>query len=402
MTPSPEMEYIPLRLKRHEERRVLGGHPWIYSNEIDTTATPIKGLEPGAPVRVLDHRGREIGTGYANPHTLIAVRLVSRDARHPFGVSLIRHRLKVALALRERLCEAPFYRAVFAESDGLPGLVVDRYGEVLAVQITTAGMERLSEAILDALEKELRLKAIWLRNDSPQRGLEGLPLETRCARGACPEQVVVREGALEFLVPVAGGQKTGWFFDQRDNRRDLGRFVRGARVLDVFSYLGGWGLQAVAQGAAQAICVDESERAIDGVLENARRNGLEDRVGVIEGNAFEALRGLRDEGERFDVVVVDPPAFIKRRKDLKNGLAAYRRINELAMRLLDRDGILISCSCSHHLHEPVFVEQLWGAARHIDRRMQILARGGQSADHPVHPAIPETAYLKAVFARIHR
>ncbi|RMG51074.1 MAG: class I SAM-dependent rRNA methyltransferase, partial [Gammaproteobacteria bacterium] len=339
---------------------------------------------------------------YANPHTLIAVRLVSRDARHPFAPSLIRHRLKVALALRERLYDAPFYRAVFAESDGLPGLVVDRYGEVLAVQVTTAGMERMSEVILDALERALRPAGIWLRNDTAQRELEGLECYSRCARGECPESVVIREGTLEFEVPVAGGQKTGWFYDQRDNRRELGRYVQGARVLDVFSYLGGWGLQAVAQGAAQAICVDASERAIDGVLANARRNGLEDRIGVIEDNAFEALRGLRDEGERFDVVIVDPPAFIKRRKDVKNGLAAYRRINELAMRLIDRDGFLVSCSCSHHLREEALVEQLWGAARHIDRRMQILARGGQSADHPVHPAIPETAYLKAVFARIHR
>jgi 23S rRNA (cytosine1962-C5)-methyltransferase len=394
--------FRPLRLKKNEERRIKQGHLWVYSNEIDTQATPLKDFAVGEPVDIQDCQGHTLGTGYVNPHSLLCARLVSRDRKHPFSSSLIVHRLKVALALRERLYDEPCYRLVFGEADGLPGLVIDRFGDACVVQVTTAGMELMIDDIAEALDKVINPRAIWLRNDSSIRVQEGLENYTRCLKGDCPDTAEISEHGLRFLVPLATGQKTGWFYDQRDNRRDLGRFVRDGRVLDVFSYLGGWGLQSLAQGAASALCVDDSAAALDGVAMNAALNNLQDRLSVRKGDAFEVLRGLHEEGERFDVVVVDPPAFIKRKKDMKNGLNAYRRINELAMRLIDRDGFLISCSCSYHLAREQLVGVMQGAARHIDRDLQILAHGYQSADHPMHPAIAETAYLKVVYSRVTR
>ncbi len=392
-----------LKLKRNEDRRIRQGHLWIFSNEVDTTNTPLKAFEPGDVVAIEDARGKLLGTGYVNPHSLIAARLVSRDRNHPFDASLIVHRLKVALSMRERLFPAPYYRLVFGEGDGLPGLVVDRFDDVLVVQITTAGMERQRQAIVDALVKVVAPAAIVLRNDSPIRDLEGLARYVEMASGEMPERLTVVEHGSRFEAPLAGGQKTGWFYDQSDNRRDLGRWVRGARVLDVFSYVGGWGVQAVAQGAESALCLDESPLAIEHVTRNARINGVDDQVGTLRGEAFAALKSLKADEQRFDVVVVDPPAFIKRKKDFRKGLDAYQRINGLAMRLLSRDGILISCSCSHHLGRDDLVQALNRAVRHIGgRRLQILWQGGQAVDHPVHPAIPETSYLKAVVCRVVR
>ncbi len=392
-----------LKLKRNEDRRIRQGHLWIFSNEVDTANTPLKAFESGEVVAIEDARGKLLGTGYVNPHSLIAARLVSRDPRHPFDGSLIVHRLKVALAMRQRFFPAPYYRLVFGESDGLPGLVVDRFDDVLVAQITTAGMERQRQAIVDALVKVVSPTTIVLRNDNAIRDLEGLERYVEVALGEMPERVEVVEHDTRFEAPLATGQKTGWFFDQSDNRRELGRWVREARVLDVFSYVGGWGIQAVAQGAESALCIDESPLAIEYVARNAELNGLEDRVGVLREEAFAALKSLKEGDERFDVIVVDPPAFIKRKKDFRRGLDAYQRINGLAMRLLQRDGILISCSCSHHLGRADLIRALNRAVRHIGgRELQILWQGGQAADHPVHPAIPETEYLKAVVCRIIR
>jgi 23S rRNA (cytosine1962-C5)-methyltransferase len=394
--------FRPLRLKKKEERRIKMGHPWVYSNEIDTGVSPLKEFSAGEVVEIQDHQGHTLGTGYINPHSLICARLVSRDPKHPFSASVIVHRINVALSLRERLYAEPYYRLVFGESDGLPGLVIDRFGDVCVVQVSTAGMELMIEAIAEALDKIVKPTAIWLRNDSSIRKQEGLESYVRCLSGDCPDATEIIEHGLRFRVPMGSGQKTGWFYDQRDNRKDLAPYVKGGRVLDVFSYLGGWGLQSVAQGAASALCVDDSATALEGVLENAELNNLQDQVMAMKGDAFDVLKALHADGERFDVVVVDPPAFIKRRKDMKNGLNAYRRINELAMRLIDRDGFLISCSCSYHLSREQLMGVMQGSARHIDRDLQILAHGYQSMDHPMHPAIAETAYLKVVYSRVTR
>lgn len=393
-------EFAPLRLKKNEERRLRAGHLWVYSNEIDTALTPLQGFQPGQPVTIHAHNGKVLGTGYVNPHSLICARLVSRDPDHPLSLSLLVHRFNVALALRERLYSKPFYRLVYGEADGLPGLVVDRFDNVCVVQITTAGMERLKNDIIAALDKVVRPAGILWRNDGPMRTLEGLDSYVETAAGQVPETLIVEENSARLRVPLLTGQKTGWFFDQRDNRTRLARYVPGRRVLDLFSYIGAWGVQAALHGAEEVLCVDSSGPALELATANAGLNGVAQRFHTRQGDAFAVLKSLREARERFDVVILDPPAFVKRKKDLKEGTQAYRRLNEMAMQVLARDGILISCSCSHPLSRETLNQLLLQAARHLDRSMQILEQGHQSPDHPLHPAIPETDYLKACYARL--
>lgn len=389
-----------LRLKANEERRLREGHAWVYSNEVDTAVTPLKAFAPGDQAVLEDSKGKPLGIVIVNPNTLICARLVNRDVAHPLTVSLLVHRLQIALSLRETWYPEPFYRLVYGDSDGLPGLVVDRFGDHLVVQISTAGMERVKGELVDALVKVLKPQGILLKNDGKMRQVEGLDSYVEVVFGEVPRRVALRENGVAFEAPVFDGQKTGWFYDHREARARLKGLVTGKRVLDVFSYIGGWGVQAAAFGAAEVHCVDASEKALDQVMRNAVLNGVEDRVHTLQGDAFEALQALKQEGERFDVVIMDPPAFITRRKDHKAGLQAYRRANELAMRLLSRDGLLVSGSCSMHLAREELVDVLRASARHIDRTAQIVHHGHQGADHPIHPAIPETEYLKSVFARV--
>jgi len=260
-------------------------------------------------------------------------------------------------------------------------------------------MEAVREQVLEALDKVIHPKGVVLRGDSAIRKFEGLDSYQETL-GEVPEQVRVEEAGVGFDVSLQQGQKTGWFYDQRMNRIRLRAYAKDRRVLDVFSYVGGWGLQAAAGGASEVFCVDASEQALDRVHAGAESNGFGDTVASIQGDAFEVLAQLRVDQERFDVVVLDPPAFIKRRKDSKAGEQAYHRINQLGMQVLKKDGILVSASCSHHLGEAQFQKILLQSSRHLDRSLQILERGFQGPDHPVHPAIPETAYLKALFCRV--
>ncbi len=394
------MDIKTLRLNRNEERRLKGGHLWIYSNEVDTGVSPLKQFKAGEQVRVEAHGGKFLGMAYVNPHSLICGRLVSRDD-HLLDRSLLVHRLNQALALRQQLFDQPFYRLVYGESDLLPGLVVDRFGDHLSVQLNTAGMDALKSEIIDALQKVIKPKSILLRNDSSVRALEGLHSEIEVAVGDSPSEVELIENGVRFYAPLQDGQKTGWFYDQRPNRAMLKRYVQGKRVLDVFSYVGSFAVQAAAFGAAEVWAVDASELALDIAQKNAELNGVADKFTGAEGDAFDVLKALKEEDERFDVIIVDPPAFIKRKKDHEEGLNAYRRINELAMRLLKADGILLAASCSMHLQRDELVEVLRGASRHLDRHLQIIEDGMQGPDHPVHPAIPETRYLKAFVTRVY-
>ena len=389
-----------LRLKKNEDHRLRAGHVWIFSNEVDTSATPLTQFEPGQPILIEDAKGQVLGSGYVNPHALICARLVSREPKYMLDQSLLTHRLKVALSLRERLYDTPYYRLAFGDSDGLPGLVVDRYGDILVAQITTAGMEWLKNEIVAALTKVIRPNAILFRNDASSRELEGLPSYVETALGEIPENVIVVENGLKFSVPLLTGQKTGWFYDQRPNRARFRHYVKGRRVLDVFSYLGAWGIQAAAAGAESVLCADSSPRAVDGIRHNAELNGVTAQVSAERDDAFDLLRRLRAARERFDVVVLDPPAFIKRKKDIKEGTQAYQRLNQMAMQVLSKDGILVSCSCSYHLHRDSLRDILLKGSRHIDRFLEIIEEGHQGPDHPMHPAIPETGYLKAFFARL--
>lgn len=391
-----------LRLKKNADRRLKAGHLWLYSNEIDIATTPLKDFEQGAQAVIEAANGKPMGIAYVNPHSLICARIVSRDVDVRLDRSLFVHRFKQALSLRERMFAKPFYRLVYGEGDLLPGLIVDRFDDVLVVQLNTVGMDRLREEIVAALEKVLAPRAIVFKNDSSGRRQEQLGDEVEVAYGELPDQVLLEENGVRFVVPVLDGQKTGWFFDHRANRAWLNGLVAGKRVLDVFSYVGGWGVQAAAHGASEVLCVDSSAQALERVAENAALNGLAEQVAVGEGEAFEALAALKAEGEQFDVIVLDPPAFIKKRKDIPNGERAYSRLNREAIRLLGRDGMLLSASCSMHLAPERLMECVRGAVRHQDRHGQVIYQGHQGPDHPVHPAIPETAYLKAMGVRVFR
>ncbi|WP_437180635.1 class I SAM-dependent rRNA methyltransferase [Microbulbifer thermotolerans] len=387
-----------LILIRGAERRLKRGHLWIYSNEVDTKRSSLKGIEPGSQCRVLDSRGNSLGTAFVNPSQLICGRLVSRDKE--LDAALLSERLHYSLRLRQRYFNAPNYRLVYGDSDWLPGLVVDRFGDHLVVQVSNWGMEKLLPQVVDALASLLNPRGILLRNDHQGRSPEQMPLVNEVVYGEVPEMVPFSENGVALLAPVHRGQKTGWFYDHRDNRARLNQWVKGRRVLDLFSYAGGWGVQALANGADHVTCVDASEQALQWCQQNAAHNGVEGRLHTVRGKALEVLKAMVAEGEQFDVVVLDPPAFIKRRKDHKSGLAAYRHINQLAMRLLAADGLLVSASCSMHLKADELVDCVRGAAHQLERPAALLASGGQGADHPVHPAIPETSYLKAQFVHL--
>jgi 23S rRNA (cytosine1962-C5)-methyltransferase len=398
---APAVALPVLTLKRGEDRRLAAGHLWVFSNEIDAARTPLAALLPGAIAALRSHRDAFIGYACVNPHALICARILSRDAAQPVDAALIERRLAAALALRERLSALPYYRWVFGESDLLPGLVLDRYGDLIVGQIATAGMEALKGQVEEALRRVLKPRALFWKNDSAARELEHLPRVAEAAFGEVPAQLEVIEGGLTFSAPLAEGQKTGWFYDQAANRARLGRYLApGARVLDVCSYVGAWALTALRQGAAAARCIDASQTALDFAAANAARHGR--ALELTRADAFDALRELHAQGERFDAVILDPPAFIKRKKDIPQGHAAYRKLNQLALELLADEGLLVSCSCSYHLSAAALLEAIQGAARHAARFVQVLESGGQSPDHPLHPAIPETRYLKAYFCRVTR
>ncbi len=387
----------PIYLKRRRERRLRGGHPWIFSNEIDVGRSPLNDFVLGQNVEVRDHGGKFLAHAYVNPHSLISLRIISRTPGEILSQELIVQRLQRALAWRERLFPGGFYRLVFGEGDGLPGLVVDRYGDIVVVQIGTAGMEAAREMMVSALDECLKPKGILLRNDSSSRSLEQLDSYIELAQGQVPETLLMEENGARFEISPHGGQKTGWFYDQRENRRYSLQFASGSRVLDLFSYSGGWGVQAAAAGAREVLCVDCSANALEQVTRNAQLSGVQERVQVRQGDAFDVLKSLRADGERFDLVIVDPPAFIRRKKDRTAGLTAYRRAHGLAMQLVSDGGILVAASCSYHLQREQLTELIARVAHGNRRNVQIFAEGRQAADHPVHPALPESSYLKAQF-----
>jgi 23S rRNA (cytosine1962-C5)-methyltransferase len=397
----PDANSHVLRLKRGEERRLACGHLWVFSNEVDSERTPLGQFAAGAVTELRSYRDAFLGYAYVNPHALICARILSRAAAQPVNAELIRQRLSAALTLRERVGDARHCRWVFGESDLLPGLVLDRYGDVVVGQIATAGMEALRAPIESAVRDVVQPQALIWKNDTAARDLEHLAREVHCAFGTQPRELSIIEAGLTFAAPLAEGQKTGWFYDQSGNRVRLRRYVpAGARVLDVCSYVGAWAVTALHQGAAQACCIDSSALALDFAAANASRNG--NSIEPLRADAFDALKTLLAQGRQFDVVVLDPPAFIKRKKDIPQGQAAYRKLNQLALGLLADGGLLVSCSCSYHLAPEQLLEAIQAAARHTGRFVQILESGGQSPDHPLHPAIPETRYLKAFFCRVTR
>lgn len=392
-----------LFLKKHEDRRIRAGHLWVFSNEVDVRRSPLTDFTPGEAAGLRDAEGRALGTAYVNPASLIAARVVSRRPDEALDADLLRRRLADALALRERLFDAPFYRLCHGEGDFLPGLVADRYGDILCVQLTTAGMDARRDDLLEILRELCRPSAVLFRNDAPARALEGLALGVE-AVGPVPDEIAVCENGARCFVPLAEGQKTGWFYDQRLNRRHAAGLVTGkeCRVLDAFCYAGGFGVAAARAGAASVTFLDASSQALSFAARNLRSNAPDCEYETVPGDALETLKRLADEGRRFDLVCLDPPAFIKRRKDAAQGLAAYRRVNDLGLRLVADGGMMITCSCSHHLAADDLRRLIASQAAKRGCAVRLLRQGGQGPDHPVHPAMPETAYLKTFTLQVSR
>lgn len=387
-----------LKLNKSADRRLKSGHLWIYSNEVDIKQTPLKTFAAGEQVVVETAQGKILGVAMVNPHTLICGRLVNTSAV-ALDTGLLQQRLQQALQHREACFDKPCYRLVYGESDWLPGLVIDRFGDYFSVQLNSAGMDAIGSSVVHALENLYKPKGILLRNDSSARLAEGLPQTVTVASGSVPDLVELEENHTRFVVPLANGQKTGWFYDHRINRREMQALVKNKSVLDIFSYVGGWGIEALHAGASAVTCVDSSELALDIAQQNATLNQQQKRFTALRGTAVDILKQLLVDKKQFDVVILDPPAFIKKAKDKTKGTEAYHHHNQLALKLLKPGGVLISASCSMHLKRDELMNVVRVAGNQLDRKLQVFYQGGQGPDHPVHPAIPETDYLKALFVR---
>ena len=370
------------------------GAPWAFSNEIVMDAAA-KALPPGAAVTLTDDKGAVLGVGYFNPKSLIAVRLLARSAVE-MGREFLAGRLRRALSLRDRLFERPFYRLVHAEGDGLPGLVIDRFGDSLSVQVTTAGMERMLDDLIAALDEVLSPKLIMLRNDVPARSLEGLNSYVRAARGEAPTWLEVEENGARYVADLAGGQKSGWYYDQRDNRAFMATLAKDARVLDAYCYSGGFGVLAGMRGAAQVTGIDSSEAALKLAAGAAAANGVESRCSFVKADVMDELERMAAAGKRFDIVICDPPPFAPSRKDIEVGARAYRKLARLAAGVTAQGGFLLLASCSHNMSEERFAGECALGLVRAGREGRLIRKAGAGSDHPAHPMLPETAYLKAL------
>jgi 23S rRNA (cytosine1962-C5)-methyltransferase len=388
------MRYPSIHLLPGQDRRLRAGHPWIYSNELRMDAAA-KALPPGAPVCVIASEGRPLALALFNPHSLIAARVITRNKDATIDAAFVERRLARALRLRERLFDLPHYRLVHAEADGLPGLVVDRFGDVAVVQLNSAGMAGLEAAILEALDRLLAPRTVVLRSDSPVRELEGLAQEVRIAKGSLDGPVELLENGVTFLIDPLEGQKTGWYFDQRDNRAFVARLARDQTVLDLYSYSAGFGLQAAAAGAKSVLALDRSQLGLDLAMASAERNDLAERLEVTREDAF-ALERLAADKRRFGIVVADPPAFVRSKKELKPGLRGYRKLARACAALVAEEGILAISCCSHNVPEDAFADEVRRGLRDAGRGGRLLRRAGAGPDHPSHPALPESAYLKCL------
>jgi 23S rRNA (cytosine1962-C5)-methyltransferase len=383
-----------IRLLPGRDRRVKAGHPWAFSNEVAMTPAA-RALPPGSVVRLEGDDGVRHGQWHFNPHSLIALRRLERDPETPLDAAWFAGRIEAAMRLRARLGLGAHHRLVHAESDGLPGLVLDRYGEAIALQANTAGMEAATPLILEALHGLLRPATVVARNDAAVRALEGLDQHARLLHGA-DGRARVEEGGLAFEVDLLGGQKTGWFHDQRENRRRVAALAAGETMLDAFCHTGGFGLVAARAGAREVTLLDRSEHALALAMESARANGLAARVRAERAEAMEALERMGAERRRFGVVVADPPAFAKARKDIPAALRAYQRLARLAAQVTAPGGVLFLASCSHHVGPGEFLDAAAQGLWRARREARLLWSGGAGPDHPVHPLLPESAYLKGL------
>jgi 23S rRNA (cytosine1962-C5)-methyltransferase len=381
-----------ITLNKNEDRRIKSGHPWVFSNEI----REITGERTtGVAAELYDAAGGFIGVGHYNPHSLIAFRLVSRQREDIDTPEFFETRLAAALAHRTtRYPGMATFRAVYGESDFLPGLVVDKYGAYLSVQFLSAGMDCRRELVVAALVKIFEPVGIIARNDVAVRKLEGLAEKIELLWGDIPERVEMQENGLAFQVNLREGQKTGGFLDQKQNHLLLKDISAGKEVLDCFCYTGSWALHAASFGAKSALGLDISAQAVGQAGSHARLNKMGDRVKFEECDAFERLRSLNQEGRRFGVIVMDPPAFVKSRKNIAEATKGYLTVNRRALELLEPGGYLITCSCSYHMGREAFRDMLAQAARLAKREVRLVETCSQAADHPVLLSFPESEYLK--------
>ena len=397
--PQQFFERRTVRLLPGRDKRARLGHPWIYSNEIAMDAGA-KALPPGSIVDVVGADGRGIATAFFNPKSLIAARVLARETGVAIDAGFLVARLRRALVLREALFDAPFYRLIHAEGDGLPGLIVDRYGEIVVVQANSAGMDRLTPALVGALTEVLKPQAIVARNDSPVRELEGLPKENNILHGQLEGTVEVLENGIRYLCDPMGGQKTGWFFDQRDNHAFMASLAKGRTVLDLYTYVGGFALQCAARGSAHVTAVDRSEGSLALAVKAAELNGLADRVTFVRAEVFAELERVGERKERFGVVIADPPPFVRSKADLATGAKGYRKMARLAAALVEPGGFLFAASCSHNIDPARFHEEIARGIQAADRTGRVIRSAGAAPDHPVHPELPESAYLKAIVLQL--
>ncbi len=381
-----------IKLKPREGRRARAGAPWIFSNEIEMDAAA-KALPPGSVVNVAFDDGQPVGTGYFNAKSLIAVRLLDGAPDTVIGTGFFVRRIERALKIREAIFSQPFYRLAHAEGDGLPGLTLDRFGDTVVAQISTAGMEALIDPLLAALEKTLAPAHVILRGDTPSRALEGLEDYVRAAKGDAT-RLAVEENGVRYFANLAEGQKTGWYYDQRDNRAFMAGLAKGKSVLDAYSYTGGFGIAAAKAGATEVICLDSSAPALALAEESAAANGVS--IKAVKADVFEELERLAAAKETFDIVIADPPPFVKARKDLEPGAKAYRKLARLAAQVVAPGGFLLLASCSHNIPMERFAAECAAGIARAPRRATLIRQAGAGADHPVHPMLPETAYLKAL------
>ncbi len=396
------VRYPTASLKPHRDESLPGGHLWIFSGALQQAP---RWVEAGGLLDVKSSTGQFVARGYYNPQTDIAIRILTRDPEEAIDAEFLRRRVRSAVALRQVFDPAVTnaYRLIQSEGDGLPGLIVDRYADVLVAQVHTLGMEQLWPLLLAPLLEETGAQGIVLRNDSQSRRREGLTVEEPVVVvGAVPEQVLIRENGVQFQVDPREGQKTGFFLDQRDKRAALQKYARGKRVLNCFSYTGGFSVYAaLADLATHTTSVDVSVPAIEAARQHFLLNGLNsDKHEFMVADVFEYLEAAHRREEQFDVVILDPPAFAKTQSARSQALKAYRRLNTLGMQVLRPGGILLSCSCSG----VVGMDDLLGAislsAQRLHHSVQLLESYTHSLDHPINLAMPETAYLKAVFCRV--
>jgi 23S rRNA (cytosine1962-C5)-methyltransferase len=388
------MSVHPLvRIRPREGRRARAGAPWIFSNEIEMDAKT-KALAPGTIVDVQGSDDHDFGTGYFNPKSLISVRLLDARMGVAIDANFLSERLRRALKLREAIYDAPFYRLVHAEGDGLPGLVIDRFGDVCSLQVTTAGMENLTPALLEALDAVIAPKVVVLRNDTPSRAFEGLQNYVRVAKGELPARISVEENGAHYVADLAEGQKAGWYYDQRDNRAFMAKLANGERFLDAYSYAGGFGIAAAKAGAKSVTLIDSSQGALALAEEAAKANDV--TIKAIKADVFDELERIAARAETFDIVIADPPPFVKSKKDLESGARAYRKLARMAALVTAPGGYLLLASCSHNIPQERFALECAAGIVRTGRASALIHQSGAGADHPVHPMLPETAYLKAL------